>query len=69
MAGPKGPIDRSKKIMEKNAAKGQFSMDKFLGAQKYDGVTSNSSAFNHYAVQTNTYTQAASKINGQKGPG
>jgi len=53
--GPKGPIDRSKKIMEKNAAKGQNSLSKYLGAQNYNGVVSNSAAFTHYAVQSNTY--------------
>ena len=53
--GPKGPIDKSKKIMEKNAAKGQNSLSKYLGAQNYNGVVSNTAAFNHYAVQSNTY--------------
>ena len=41
VAGPKGPIDKSKKIMEKNAAKGQNSLTRYLGSQTYTGVTSN----------------------------
>jgi len=60
--GPKGPMDKTKKIMEKNAAKGQNSLTSYLGgSQKYHGVSSNNAAFTHYAVQSNTYNNVPAK--------
>jgi hypothetical protein len=56
--GPKGPIDRSKKINQKNAAKGQNSLSKYLGSQIANGLVSNKAAFNHYSVSSNTYNTA-----------
>jgi hypothetical protein len=47
--------------MEKNAAKGQNSLTSYLGSNTYHGVSSNKAAFNHYAVQSNTYSKAPSK--------
>lgn len=68
MPGPKGPVDRSKKIMEKNAAKGQNSLTRYLGSQTYHGISSNQAAFTHYAVSSNTYhnVPVKQKLEGQK---
>ncbi len=61
VSGPRGPVDKSKKIMEKNAAKGQSSLSKFLGGHQYHGVMSNNAAFTHYAVSSNTYNNVPAK--------
>lgn len=61
-------IAKSKRITEKNEAKGQNSLSKFFNGQAgsnagVQGVKSNKAAFDHYAVQTAAYSDKYSNVN------
>ncbi len=47
-------VAKSRKIVEKNTAKGQNSLNQFFGQTK--GVKSNKAAFDHYVTLTQAYS-------------
>ena len=55
--GANGPVSKSKRIAEKNAAKGQDSLNKFFNGKGVEGLKSNWAAFEHYAKTTNAYSE------------